>query len=236
MAFRTEHLAEGVALICGDYREALPTLRWDAIVTDPPYGIGFRYDGYRDPGGADYQALLAPLGPPIALLQYPEEMMRLVCPVLGPPDEVLAWVYNSNLPRQMRLWGFWGCDVDPKRALQMAKNPEVAKVTSLTVAGYDWREIHQVKNTSAEKTDHPCQLPLEVAEWVLQCLSAETILDPFMGSGTTGVAAVKHGRRFIGCEIDPRYFDIACRRVSDALKQGDMFIEKPKPMTQKAML
>jgi site-specific DNA-methyltransferase (adenine-specific) len=57
-------------------------------------------------------------------------------------------------------------------------------------------------------------------------------LDPFMGSGTTGVAAVKLGRKFIGIEIEPKYFDIACRRISEALKQPDMFIEKPKPATQ----
>ena len=54
------------------------------------------------------------------------------------------------------------------------------------------------------------------------------ILDPFMGSGTTGVAAVKLGRKFIGIEIEPKYFDIACKRISDALKQPDMFVEQPK--------
>ena len=63
-----------------------------------------------------------------------------------------------------------------------------------------------------------------------------TILDPFMGSGTTGVAAVKLGRRFTGIEIDPGYFDIACRRIEQALKQPDMFIEPPKPMKQEALL
>jgi DNA modification methylase len=57
-----------------------------------------------------------------------------------------------------------------------------------------------------------------------------------MGSGTTGVAAVKQGRKFTGIEIEPKYFDIACRRISDALKQPDFFIEKPKPLKQEAML
>jgi DNA modification methylase len=61
------------------------------------------------------------------------------------------------------------------------------------------------------------------------------ILDPFMGSGTTGVAAVKLGRKFIGIEIEPKYFDIACRRISEALKQPDMFIEPHKPAKQEAM-
>jgi len=65
---------------------------------------------------------------------------------------------------------------------------------------------------------------------------SDTVLDPFMGSGTTGVAAVRLGRKFTGIEIEPKYFDIACRRVSDALKQPDFFIEKPKPLKQDAML
>jgi DNA modification methylase len=64
----------------------------------------------------------------------------------------------------------------------------------------------------------------------------ETVLDPFMGSGTTGVACVKLGRKFIGIEIEERYFDIACRRISDAYKQGDFFVERPKPSKQDAML
>ena len=57
-----------------------------------------------------------------------------------------------------------------------------------------------------------------------------------MGSGSTGVAAVKLGRKFIGIEIEPRYFDIACKRISDALKQPDMFIERPTPPKQEALL
>jgi site-specific DNA-methyltransferase (adenine-specific)/modification methylase len=78
--------------------------------------------------------------------------------------------------------------------------------------------------------NHPTQKPLELMEWCILQLpqDARSILDPFMGSGTTGVAAVKLGRKFIGVEIEPKYFDIACRRISEALKQPDMFIESPK--------
>lgn len=223
--FREEVLAEGVRLILGDCREVLPTVRDIVAVTDPPYGIGFRYENSRDPGGEEYQALIGCLrGIPLALLQYPEEMMRLVVPVFGPPDEVLTWIYNSNLPRQSRLWGFWGCDVDPRRSKQPAKNPEVKKVTNLDVAGYDWRNIPQVKNTSADKTSHPCQLPLQVAAWVLQCLNADTICDPFMGSGTIGVAAIQAGLGFVGIEDEPKYFDIARRRIADALSRPSLFL------------
>jgi site-specific DNA-methyltransferase (adenine-specific) len=65
---------------------------------------------------------------------------------------------------------------------------------------------------------------------------AQTILDPFMGSGTTGVACAKLGRKFIGIEIKPKYFDIACKRIEDAYKQGDLFVEPPKKSVQDKLL
>lgn len=62
--------------------------------------------------------------------------------------------------------------------------------------------------------------------------TAGTVLDPFMGSGTTGVACAKMGRKFIGIEIEPKYFDIACKRIEEAYKQPDMFVELPKKAEQ----
>lgn len=62
------------------------------------------------------------------------------------------------------------------------------------------------------------------------------IVDPFMGSGTTGVAAVKAGRKFTGIELEPTYFDLACRRIEAALKQPDMFVTPPQPMIQQELL
>jgi DNA modification methylase len=84
---------------------------------------------------------------------------------------------------------------------------------------------------------HPTQKPVEVMEWCLQELPRQThtILDPFMGSGTTLVACAKLGRRGIGIEIDPGYFDIACERVRKAYAQPDLFIAPPTPAKQEAM-
>lgn len=77
---------------------------------------------------------------------------------------------------------------------------------------------------------HPTQKPLALMQWCLGFLpDAKTILDPFMGSGTTLVACAKLGRRGIGIELDPHYFDIACRRVEEAYRQPDMFIAPPAP-------
>ena len=84
---------------------------------------------------------------------------------------------------------------------------------------------------------HPTQKPIAVMDWAIRQIGhAETILDPFMGSGTTGVAAVKLGRKFIGIEIEPKYFDISCRRISEVLKQGDLFIDMPAQRTKEQQL
>jgi DNA modification methylase len=77
--------------------------------------------------------------------------------------------------------------------------------------------------------EHPTQKPVSLMKWCFQWLPAgQTILDPFMGSGSTGVAAVQTGRRFIGVEIDPRFFDIACRRIEAAHRQPDLFVPIPE--------
>jgi len=79
--------------------------------------------------------------------------------------------------------------------------------------------------------EHPTQKPVDVMKWCIEHIPEphnKTILDPFMGSGTTGVACVKLGRKFIGIEIDPGYFDIACKRIKDAYAQPDMFVEQSK--------
>ena len=82
--------------------------------------------------------------------------------------------------------------------------------------------------SSAEKKQHPTQKPLALIQWCIEKIpDAETILDPFMGSGTTGVACVKLGRKFIGIEIDEGYFDIACKRIEDAVSRPDMFVNAP---------
>ena len=87
-----------------------------------------------------------------------------------------------------------------------------------------WR-MSQVEADSGMDKAHPSQKPLGLMLWTLNLIAdAQTILDPFMGSGTTGVAAVQMGRDFIGIEREERYFDIACRRIEQAQRQGDLFI------------
>jgi site-specific DNA-methyltransferase (adenine-specific)/modification methylase len=93
-----------------------------------------------------------------------------------------------------------------------------------------WREacrVFDMHPSAAGPKVHPTQKPEALMRWCVDRLptDAQTILDPFMGSGTTGVAAVQMGRDFIGIEREPKYFDIACKRIEDAQRQGDMFID-----------
>jgi site-specific DNA-methyltransferase (adenine-specific)/modification methylase len=82
-----------------------------------------------------------------------------------------------------------------------------------------------IGETNPERIGHPTQKPLRLMKWCLTFVGdAQTILDPFMGSGTTGVAAVQMGRKFIGIEREEKYFQIACKRIEDAQRQGDMFV------------
>jgi hypothetical protein len=89
-----------------------------------------------------------------------------------------------------------------------------------------------------EITGHPCPKPLGWGEWMAKKMAPKggTILDPFMGSGTTGVAALRMGCNFIGIEIEPKYFDIACKRIEAAYRQPDLFIEPPKKAEQLGLM
>ena len=87
---------------------------------------------------------------------------------------------------------------------------------------------------SVDGIEHPCPKPLLFTEWLVErsSLAGETLLDPFMGSGTTGVACAKLGRKFIGIEIEPKYFDIACRRIEAATREPRLPLAEPKPKQQ----
>ena len=97
-----------------------------------------------------------------------------------------------------------------KRIKQRIANGERARL-------YDWWEFQQVKNVSKEKTEHPCQMPVALLERIVRITPAALIFEPFLGSGTTAIAANNLDRHFVGCEIDPKYFDIACDRLEKAI-------------------
>jgi site-specific DNA-methyltransferase (adenine-specific)/modification methylase len=214
---RVETIGDAV-LYLGDCREILPTLgKVDAVVTDPPYGIGItnsnRLAVSRGMGGKSWDNEAADL----------------------------SWLLPMSVPSI--VWGGNYFPLPPTRAvLVWDKNNAGRDFADVEVA---WTNLDMVArrivfrpmNMDGGK-EHPTQKPIEVMRWCIGFLpeSVDCILDPFMGSGSTGVAAVKLGRSFIGVERELSYFDIACRRIEAAYKQPDLFIEKPKPAKQEAML
>jgi site-specific DNA-methyltransferase (adenine-specific)/modification methylase len=189
----------------GDCRDVLPLLsKVDAVVTDPPYGIankggkwGKKAEHHWDTEAPDFLSDLLALG-----------------------DEAIVWGGNYFSLPPSRGWLAWR---KPDR-VPSAADFELA----WTSKDMNARLIdHSIGATNAERVGHPTQKPERVMRWTLSFLpNAQTILDPFMGSGTTGVAAVKMGKTFVGVEREERYFEIACRRIEDAQRQGDMFIGK----------
>ena len=221
VTFRVETIGDAT-LYLGDCAEVMASwpecFRVDAVVTDPPYGIGFAAQPtrYQRANGMVAQAWddVAPQG--------------LVEAAVGKADVAIVWggQYFSFPPS--RGWLIWS---------KTGNAPSMSDVemawTSIDMNARSFEK--SVKSSSLEKNlqtaAHPSQKPLALMEWCLGFLpGARTILDPFMGSGTTGVACVKSDRAFIGIEREPAYFDIACRRIGEAYKQPRLFAEPtPKP-------
>jgi len=224
MSNRIETLAEGVTLHLGDCREILPSLgKVDAVVTDPPYGIDWipRVNHQEQIWVDDKQFDPAPF----LVARYHLFFGANYFAHKLPPSE--AWFIWLKRPA-----GFDDC-VKTFAPCEMAWSDFPGKQRIKTQV---WDGGKRAGDADNRSFCHPAQKPVEIMRWCIREIDARTILDPFMGSGTTGVAAVKLGRRFIGIEIEGKYFDIACRRISEALKQPDLFIERPKPAKQEAFL
>ena len=199
------------------------------IVTDPPFNIGYHYNTYKDkiPENEYINKLnyiFSIHNSPFVIIHYPEMLYKIACSLGYPPVRVVSWVYNSNTAKQHRDIAFFKIKPDFKKVRQPYKNPNDKRIKKRIAEGktgakiYDWWNINQVKNISKDKTAHPCQMPIKVMENIIGILPENyIILDPFMGSGTTGVACVKNNRKFIGMELDEKYFDIAENRIREAI-------------------
>ena len=212
-------------LYLGDCRDILPTLgKVDAVVTDPPYGIGA---DTSMAAGSGFQG-----GGMLAAKRTYEATGWDDKPIT---DDVMALVHaaapwrivfggNYYAMPATSCWLVWDKEVNGHFAdCELAWTNLPKAVRRLR---YMWNGMLRANNEP--RGDHPTQKPVGVMKWCIGHLpdGCETILDPFMGSGTTGVAAVQMGRNFIGIEREPKYFDIACRRIEQAQRQGDMFIER----------
>jgi len=220
---RIERLAEGVTLYLGDCREILPTLgKVDAVVTDPPYGLADKWA--RHIGGEGKWPLFD-----AKAMAWDESVSEAVYAAIEMADHAIVWGGNYYILPPRRGWLLWD-----KIVRQFSSGHAEMAWTTLDQPVRTFNYAHG--QLASEVKEHPTQKPLPLMKWCIGFLpDAQTILDPFMGSGTTGVAAVQMGRHFIGIEIEPKYFDIACRRIQAALDAPDMFIESPKAAKQEAL-
>jgi site-specific DNA-methyltransferase (adenine-specific) len=186
----------------GDCREILPALpKADAVVTDPPYGVyavGGSWGNKKD-------------------LAWDKKPATNVKDVVAMGDASIVWGGNYFELPPSRGWLVWY-----KRDSNLSAADCELAWTSMDM---NCRLIDQsIAATNAERCGHPTQKPLAVMEWCLSFLpTAQTILDPYMGSGTTGVACANLGKQFVGIEIERKYFDMACTRISAAYAQGRLF-------------
>ena len=213
-----------IKLIHGDFRDYPELFTEDVfVVSDPPYNQNYHYSEYDDKLTPDeYKQLLADAfkGNKSVVIMYPEPTINILSKILDDCRELVSWVYNSNTAKQNRSITWWGCKPDFRKDGQPYKNPKDKRIAKRIAEGkqarlYDWWEINQVKNVSKKDNTHPCPVPLELMERIIKITTNEgdTIIDPFMGSGTTGVACRNLNRNFIGMELDREYFEIAKRRI-----------------------
>jgi len=216
---RIEHIGDAT-LYLGDCLEILPALdKVDAVVTDPPYGVNL---------GTHSKSAY------ISFDDTPENVRRVCVPAVSEcvrlfgralvttgvknmweypkPDHIGAIYYPAATG--CNAWGFSGW----QPMFFYGKCPYLQNRMGSRIDSFQSSE-------PAEKNGHPCPKPIKQTEWMVNkaSLPNETILDTFMGSGTTGVACANLGRKFIGIEIEEKYFDIACERITAAYAQGRLF-------------
>lgn len=216
MSRRVETIGDAT-LYLGDCLEILPTLgKVDAVVTDPPYGIADKWKGGFSAkhgwGKAKVEATLRNEwdGRPLDA--------GALRAILETAPKHIIWGGNYFCLPPSRCWLVWN---KPERGFSLAEAELAWTSFDAVVRVFD-------APRSEPDREHPTQKPVALMEWSVQRTGAGVICDPFMGSGTTGVACAKLGRKFIGIEIEPRYFDIACRRIEEAYRQPRLFAE-PKP-------
>lgn len=217
-------------LYLGDCAEILPLIgRVDAVITDPPYGI--RADKGAAGGGTDasgrYKRRPKRYEGDWDRERPSPDLLRMTA-AAGRVAIIWGGNYFADVLPQAGRWLFW----DKLNSMPTYSDGEMAW-TSLP--GDSVKKITLCNNGLASLRDgervHPTQKPLAIMAWCLGFVpEARTILDPFMGSGTTGVAAIQLGCKFIGIERDERYFEIACKRIEQAVAQGQLFA--PEPVSQ----
>ena len=207
----------------GDCREILPTLGACAIVSDPPYGIGFVHSGSTRTSGHSRGVN----SPNNAAKIYGDDEPFDPAPLLRFDPVILfgADHYAQRLPRGRWLaWDKLGGQAPYGDSFSDVEYAWHNKTGAARIFRLVWKGMCQgAGQDKGTKRTHPTQKPVDLMEWCIeQAGRPETVCDPYMGTGATGVAAVNLGLRFIGVEMNREYFDIACRRIEQASAQGSL--------------
>lgn len=213
----------------GDCLEIMPTLdNVDALVTDPPYGIGEAAGKNESRGNlATAKDFGVSSWDDVPAFDAVAEAMLIA-------DHHIIFGGNYYPLSPTSCWLVW----DKLNGDNDFADCELAWTNlKKAVRRIQFRWNGMIRQNGEQRGDHPTQKPIEVMRWCINHLpvGVMTIFDPFMGSGTTGVACVKLGHKFIGIELEPEYFDIACKRIEQAYAQPDMFVEQPLEPIQEKM-
>ncbi len=212
MSFETQTIGTAT-LYRGDCMEVLPTLgRFDAVITDPPYGIN--KDGQvKTTGGNGGRKAYEFLGWDGE--RPSDEIFDLILKA-APLHCIWGGNYFADLLPPTMRWLVW--DKGQRINQSDGELAWTSQQKALRICTMNRVEL------MTDGAQHPTQKPIRLMMWCIEQLgNPQTILDPFMGSGTTGVAAIQLGRTFTGIEREPKYFDIACKRIEQAYAQGQLF-------------
>ena len=219
-------------MILGDCLAVMPTLGpVDAVVTDPPYGIFKKtgtdgkmfgketiYSTDDKAAGWDVKPSLEVFAAIMTTKKYVVWGGNYFADIMGASPGVMIWHKKTGNN------SYADCEIAWTNATGTTR-----------IFEHQWCGAFK-DSERGQRAVHPTQKPVALMQWCLGFLpDAKTILDPFMGSGTTLVACQKLGRHGIGIEIDPDYFDIACKRVEEAARQPDLFIPATQTPTQEVM-
>jgi len=230
MTYTQKVVIGDATLYFGDCMDILPTLgKVDAVITDPPFGVG--------------------------------NFVQTTGSIRGRGDSVGKLVkWNESAPspgffdllktisKHRIIWGanFFNCFEDRGGAIIWDKAqpmPNFSKADIASCTHFQKTEIVRIPWTNftvarLAETDHPCERPVELYDWCIKYLPKpiNSVLDPFIGSGSCGVAAIRAGSKFIGIEREEKYFDIACKRIEQAHAQGQLFAPEQPKQVQEALL
>ena len=201
-------------LYLGDCLDILPTLgKVDAVVTDPPYGIG-------EARGANKSRGKLAISKNYGVANWDDKTADVAIAIAVSIAEQ-AVIFGGNyydLPPSAG-WLVWD-KVNGKTDFADCELAWTNLKQAVRLKKFMWHGM--LRDGGETRGDHPTQKPIAVMEWACAFTKGD-VIDPFMGSGTTGVACMNLGRKFIGIEIEPKYFDIACERIEQAQRQGRLF-------------